>query len=139
VKPGNRKTPKTHHSSTLKPKDWLAMSRNLFIPIAAALLVGCASTTPTERADMLDRPINCSSADVDIAVLKEAIPGANERLASRVRLVIPISHIAGRLSGEHDARREIASGRTEETLRARIAEIEATCPAANSLKPKPIG
>lgn len=115
------------------------MSLKLFIPLAAALLAGCASTTPSERADMLDRPIDCATAEIDIAALKEAIPGTKERMASSVRLVIPVARIAGRVTGDLDARREIASGRTEENLRARIAEIEATCPRAPQAMPKPIG
>jgi hypothetical protein len=108
------------------------MLRNrLAIITVAVLLVGCASSPPTERADMLDRPVDCATADVDVAVLKEAIPGTAERMAARVRLVIPVSRVAGRVTGDLDARREIASGRTEKDLRARIAEIEARCPAGS--------
>jgi len=111
------------------------MLRSQFALISAAvLLVGCASSTQSEREDMLDRPIDCANADVDVAVLKEAIPGAAERVASRVRLVVPVSRIAGRVTGELDARREIASGRTESDLRARIAKIEAACSAGSPAK-----
>ena len=113
------------------------MSLGLHILIAATLLVGCASTTQSERADTLDRPINCATADVDLAVLQEAIPGAKERMASSVRLVVPVSRIVGRLKGDLDERREIASGRTEDNLRARIAEIERACPASGSPKSEP--
>jgi len=88
---------------------------------------------------MLDRPINCATAALDIAVLREAIPGAQERMASRVRLVVPVSRIVGRLTGDLDERREIASGRTEDNLRARIAEIEGACPAADVSKSEPTG
>lgn len=115
------------------------MSRQLLIPLAAALLAGCASTTQTERADMLDRPIDCATAEIDIAALKQAIPGTKERMVAGVRLVVPVARIAGRVTGDLDARREIASGRTEENLRARITEIEAACPPAKPATPKPIG
>jgi len=108
--------------------NWLALITT------TALLVGCASSTQSERLDMLDRPIDCATAEVDVAVLTEAIPGAAERIASRVRLVVPVSRIAGRVTGELDARREIASGRTENDLRARIAEIEAACSAGSPAK-----
>ena len=111
------------------------MLRNLSVLMTAAvLLAGCASSALSERADMLDRPIDCATADIDVAALKEAIPGAKERMASRVRLVIPVSRIAGRVTGDLDAHREIASGRTEEQLRARIAEIEAACAAGHPAK-----
>ena len=103
--------------------------------LAVGALAGCAQTTQSERADLLDRPIDCETANIDIAALKAAIPGAGERAAAGVRLVVPVSRISGRVTGQLDDRREIASGRTEEDLRARIAEIEAACPnagAANS-------
>lgn len=104
------------------------MLRNPLAAITVAVLsIGCASSPPTERADMLDRPIDCSTAEVDVAVLQEAIPGTAERMAARVRLVIPVARVAGRVTGDLDARREIASGRTEKDLRARIAAIQATC------------
>ena len=105
------------------------MPHRLFVTlIAVGAIAGCAQTTQGERADLLDRPIDCASADIDIAALEAAIPGAGERAAASVRLVVPVSRIAGRVTGQLDERREIASGRTEEDLRARIAEIKAACP-----------
>jgi hypothetical protein len=64
---------------------------------------------------------------LDIAALEAAVPGAAERLVSGARLVIPAARIVGRVTGQLDERREIASGRTEADLRARIAAIKATC------------
>lgn len=97
---------------------------------AAGLLAGCDASTATDRVDMLDRPIDCAVADVDIAALEAAIPDAAERAAAGVRLVVPVARIAGRVTGQLDDRREIASGRTEDDLRARIAEIKLACPTA---------
>lgn len=112
------------------------MSNRIIIALLAIGLVsGCAVTAQTERADLLDRPIDCATADLDIAALEIAIPGAGERAAAGVRLVVPIARIAGRVRGELGERREIASGRTEEELRARIAEIEAACPNAGASNP----
>jgi len=98
--------------------------------VAVGALAGCAQTTQIDRADLLDQPIDCATADIDIAALEAAIPGAGERASAGARLVVPVSRIAGRVTGQLDDRREIASGRTEEQLRARIAEIEAACPDA---------
>lgn len=100
--------------------------------IAVGTVAGCAQTTQTQRADLLDSPIDCATADLDIAALEAAVPGAGERAAAGVRLVVPVSRIAGRVTGQLEERREIASGRTEEDLRARIAEIETACPNARS-------
>lgn len=106
--------------------------RIIIAMLAIGVVAGCAQTTRTERADLLDSPIDCATADLDIAALEAAIPGAGERAAAGVRLVLPVSRIAGRVTGQLDERREIASGRTEEDLRARIAEIEAACPDARA-------
>lgn len=104
------------------------MQRHFAIAIAAlGLLAGCAAPPPTEEADLLDQPIDCTVADVDIAALEAAIPTAAERNAARIRLIVPVARIAGRVTGKLDERREIASGRTEDDLRARIAEIKAVC------------
>ncbi|MEO0746625.1 MAG: hypothetical protein AAFY49_14865 [Pseudomonadota bacterium] len=109
------------------------MPNRLFVAlIAVGAIAGCAQTTQSERADLLDRPIDCATADLDIAALEAAIPGAGERAAAGVRLVVPVSRIAGRVTGQLDERREVASGRTEEDLRARIAEIKAACPDASA-------
>lgn len=51
-----------------------------------------------------------------------------------VGLVIPVSRIAGRVTGELDARREVASGRTEKDLGTRIAEVEADCSGGSAAK-----
>lgn len=103
-------------------------ARPILLLLAAGALAGCAATTQTQRADLLDRPIDCATADIDMAALETAIPGAPERAAAGVRLVVPVTRIAGRVTGQLETRREIASGRTEDDLRGRIAEIEAACP-----------
>jgi len=100
--------------------------------LAVGLVAGCAQTTQSDRADLLDQPIDCTTADIDIAALEAAIPGASERAAAGLRLIVPVARIAGRVTGQLDDRREIASGRTEEQLRTRIAEIEAACPDASA-------
>ena len=103
-------------------------TKPILILVTASAIAGCAATTQSERADMLDQPIDCTTAEVDIAVLEEAIPGAGERVAAGTRLIIPVSRIAGRTTGQLEDRREIASGRTADDLRARITEIKESCP-----------
>jgi len=110
-------------------------NRPVIALLAVGVVAGCAQTTQNQRADLLDRPIDCATADIDIAALEAAIPGAGERAAAGVRLVVPVARIAGRVTGKLDERREIAWGRTEDDLRGRIAEIKATCPDAAGSNP----
>lgn len=109
--------------------------RILIALLAKGAVPGCAQTPRYARADLLDRPIDCDVADVDIAALEAAFPGAGERAAAGARLVVPVARIAGRVTGKLDDRREIASGRTEDELRARIAGIRAACPDAGASTP----
>lgn len=103
-------------------------TKALLLLLALGTVAGCAQMPQATRADLLDRPIDCTTADIDIAALQAAIPGAAERAAQGVRLILPVARIVGRVTGQLDDRREIASGRTEEEMRARIAEIAAACP-----------
>ena len=103
--------------------------------VAVCALAACAQTPQDDRADLLDRPIDCATADIDLAALEAAIPGAGERAIAGVRLVLPVARLTGRATGQLDDRREIASGRSEEDLRGRIAEIQAACPGASATDP----
>ena len=111
-------------------------TKPIFLLLALGALAGCAQTTHAERADLLDRAIDCTVADIDIAALEAAIPGAGERAAAGVRLVVPVARITGRVNGQLEDRREIASGRTEEDLRARIVEIQAACTSVGADDPR---
>lgn len=95
--------------------------------IAAVTLAGCTSQVVQERSDLLERPIDCATAADDIAALAGVIPDAGERLSSGVRLVLPASLVLGAVTGENDTRSDIVSGRSEDQIRARIAEIDAEC------------
>lgn len=96
--------------------------------VADGALAGCAQTTQGDRPDLPDHPIDCATVDIDVA----AIPGAGERAPSAARLVVPLARIVGRVTGQLDDGGEIASGRTEEQSRARIAGIEAAGPCAGA-------
>jgi len=95
--------------------------------IAIATIAGCTSQVQQDRAALLGQPIDCATAAEDITALAGVIPDRAEQLSSGVRLVLPASRVAGRVSGQLDDRRDIASGRSEDQIRARIAEIDAAC------------
>lgn len=114
------------------------LSRGLVAVLDVAVVAECVQTTQTprtERADIPDRPIDCTAAAGDIAAPEIASPGAAERAAAGVRVGVPFADIAGRVHEKLERRREIASGRTEDKLRARIAEIEAACPSTDPSRP----
>ena len=95
--------------------------------IAVAILAGCTSQVQQERSALLAKPINCATAADDISALSGVIPGSGERLSSGVRLVLPASLVTGAATGQLGTRSDVASGTTEDQIRARIAEIDAQC------------
>lgn len=104
------------------------MTRIFPLPLVAiATIAGCTSQVQQERANLLGQPIDCATAADDITTLAGVIPDTGERLASGVRLVLPASLIVGAASGQLGTRSDIASGRSEDEIRARIAEIDAAC------------
>ena len=98
------------------------------VPIAlAALLVGCATSSHDERASLLAEPVNCESAEADIAALEAAMPSRRERALSAVQTVTPVGAVSGVATGSYRDRASVLTGRTQGELNARIEEIETTC------------
>ena len=98
------------------------------VPFAlAALLVGCATSNHDERASLLAEPVNCESAEADIAALEAAMPSRRERALSAVQTVTPVGAVSGVATGSYKDRAAVLTGRTQGELNARIEEIETTC------------
>ncbi len=98
------------------------------VPIAlAALLVGCTTSSHDERASLLAEPVNCESAEADIAALEAAMPSRRERAFSAVQTVTPVGAVSGVATGSYRDRASVLTGRTQGELNARIEEIETTC------------
>ncbi|MEL6915132.1 MAG: hypothetical protein AAFP13_11590 [Pseudomonadota bacterium] len=95
--------------------------------IAVATIAGCTAQVAQDRADLLGQPIDCATAAEDIAALAGVIPDRGERLSSGVRLILPASLVVGAARGQLGERSDVASGRSEDAIRTRIADIDAAC------------
>lgn len=95
--------------------------------ILVVLLAGCATASHEERDALLSQPVNCETAQEDIAALEEAMPSRGERAKSAVQSVAPVGVVTGAATGQYRDRAAVATGRTEEELSARIKEIQITC------------
>lgn len=95
--------------------------------LGVALLAGCGASKSDQRAGLLEQPVECMTAEADIAALQAAMPKRGERAVSAVRLVTPVGLATGAIKGENREKTDIVSGRTAEDLEAHIALIEATC------------
>lgn len=92
-----------------------------------AFLAGCASASHAEREALLAAPIDCATAQTDIAALEAAMPSRRERARSAVQSVTPIGAVGGVVSGTYDERLGVLTGGTEEELSARIEAIRSRC------------
>jgi hypothetical protein len=103
--------------------------------VISSSLTACAdrknlSPLPTvsdEAKSNMAAPINCDTAEEDIAVLEEEKAGVGKRMLSGVRSVLPIAAAAGILLGDYRGRVEVATGKYNSDLEAKINEIRTSC------------
>lgn len=96
------------------------------IVIAVVLLAGCKTISQKEKDD-LAKPIDCSTAEQDIATLKSEKASAIKRAEAGGGMVMPASAIIGILSGDYSNREKVASGEYNKDIDNKIAEIKAAC------------
>jgi hypothetical protein len=97
--------------------------------VAASLLFafGCARSIPEEVKAEMAKPVDCSTAEQDIATLEAEKASAAEQVSAGARSVVPIAAVAGLLRGDTKDRAAVASGKYNEQLEAKIAEIKQKC------------
>ena len=93
------------------------------------ILGGCASAVDRHQTvnAQVTKPINCDTADKDIAALLEERSSVGEKLANGISLLSPTSALINLLSGEFTSRRSIATGKLDDILHMRIDDIEKAC------------
>jgi uncharacterized protein YceK len=93
------------------------------------ILGGCASAVDRHQVvnAHISKPINCDTADQDIAALLEEQSSVGEKLANGISLLSPTSALINLLSGEFTSRRSIATGKLDDILHMRISDIEEAC------------
>lgn len=93
------------------------------------ILGGCASAVDRHQVvnAHISKPINCDTADQDIATLLEEKSSVGEKLANGISFFSPTSVLINLLSGEFTSRRSIATGKFDDILHMRISDIEEAC------------
>jgi hypothetical protein len=80
----------------------------------------------------LEKRVDCSTAQQDIATLEEEKASIGRRALAGVRSVIPFSAAAGILMGDFPDRVEVATGAYNEALENKIIEIRTVCGITDS-------
>lgn len=102
----------------------------LFLSLTACSDRRNLSPFPTISKDAeqeLKQPINCNTAKADIAVLEEEHASVAKRLLSGVRSLMPIAAVAGILLGDYRDRVEVATGKYNDDIENKIAQIKTAC------------
>ena len=101
--------------------------RPFLIMLPFLFLVGCATASHSERAALLEQPVDCETADEQIAALEAAMPSRTERARSVARTMTPVGAATGVATGSYDERFAVLTGRTQAELAARIEDVKETC------------
>ena len=94
---------------------------------SAALLAACASPISKEVKRELKAPVDCSTANQDIALLEKEKASVAKQALAGVSSVLPIGLITGVVSGTAGDKAKVATGEYNKQLAAKIAEIKQTC------------
>lgn len=108
------------------------------VVVGAILIVslfGCANrknvsplpAISAETKQELAKPVNCTTAPNDIAVLEEERASVAKRVLKGAQMVMPIGAAVGILLGDYKDRAAVATGKYNADIENKIAEIRQTC------------
>jgi hypothetical protein len=75
----------------------------------------------------LKQPVNCSTAEGDIRVLKSEKVHVASQVAAGVTALVPVGLVLGIVTGTEGTKFKVATGDYNKALDQRIAEIQSTC------------
>ena len=93
-------------------------------------LLGCASQYKQEakqEQQAKTMPVNCATAQGDIAMLQSEKVKASQQAAAGVNAITPVGAVAGLLTGTEGEKGQIASGDYNKALDQAITRIKSTC------------
>ena len=93
-------------------------------------LLGCASQYKQEEKQEQQaktQPVNCATAQGDIATLQAEKVSAANQAAAGVSAITPVGAVAGLLTGTEGEKAQIASGNYDKVLDQAITRIKTTC------------
>ena len=89
-------------------------------------LVSCKSISGEAKED-LAKPVSCTTATQDIATLEGERASTKKKIATGVGSVVPQLAITGILMGDYRNRVKVATGKYNDDIEAKIAEIKSEC------------
>ncbi|HTN69662.1 MAG TPA: hypothetical protein VMO00_01075 [Methylomirabilota bacterium] len=94
----------------------------LFLTLAA-----CAPPITQEAEQDLQSPINCATAQDDIALLQSEKSNVNQQMLAGVTSMLPAAAVMGLLTGRQQQREEVLTGQYNTMIDEKIYSIKTTC------------
>jgi len=91
------------------------------------LFAACAPPITQEAKEDLQRPVNCATAQDDIALLQSEKANVNQQMLSGVTSMVPAAAVMGLLTGRQQDREEVLTGEYNDKINQKIYEIRNTC------------
>ncbi len=80
-----------------------------------------------EAKTALNKPVNCATAQQDIAFLEDQKASTAKQIASGVRSVVPFAAVGGAIMGDTEDRAAVATGEYNANIEAKIDQIKHQC------------
>ncbi|HWW30832.1 MAG TPA: hypothetical protein VNY80_12505 [Steroidobacteraceae bacterium] len=100
------------------------------IGLAILTTGGCSMQDKKTEARIKGMSVECETADGDLRMLDEEKKSTAQRIGSGVRSVVPIGLVAGVVTGTAGTKYRIATGKYNQMIDDKIAEIKQACPGA---------
>jgi len=97
------------------------MRKGLMVLAAGVFLAGCYSAPISDKvkSDLAD-PIDCRTAQEDIAVLQKDKADAGDQAKAGIKMFVPASAARAILHGDYRERKEVATGEYNQAIDAKI-------------------
>lgn len=89
--------------------------------------VGSCAMKQKKAIEELKQPVNCATAEADLRVLRQEKAHVAERIAEGAMVIVPIGLVIGIVAGTEGTKVEVATGKYNQMIDEKIAEIKATC------------
>ena len=99
----------------------------VLVAISLLLAFGCARSISEEVKAELAEPVDCSTAEEDIAMLEAEKASTAEQISAGAPSIVHIAAVAGLLRGDTKDRAAVASGKYNDQLDAKIEETKQKC------------
>ena len=99
----------------------------ILVVLASLILLPACRAIPKQAKEDLAKPVNCATAEQDIATLKSEQASVEARMLDGVTAVVPAGAVLSILTLQEKDKLEVATGIYNSKLKEKIREIQATC------------